>query len=72
VSTTPMRDAVLGNEPTGERARRRGGCPRSRALVHVDPRRQAPGSRTVTSALLGLVREDPSTRSEFLALVGQR
>ncbi|HET6907792.1 MAG TPA: GTP cyclohydrolase I FolE [Mycobacteriales bacterium] len=29
---------------------------------------QARGSETVTSALLGLVREDPRTRSEFLAL----
>jgi GTP cyclohydrolase I len=30
------------------------------------------GSRTVTSALSGLVRDDPRTRSEFLALVGPR
>ena len=29
-----------------------------------------PGARTVTSALRGLVREDPRTRSEFLSLVG--
>jgi GTP cyclohydrolase IA len=29
---------------------------------------QKPGSRTVTSALHGLVREDPRTRQEFLAL----
>ncbi len=28
------------------------------------------GSRTVTSALKGLVRDDPRTRSEFLALAG--
>lgn len=32
---------------------------------------KASGSRTVTSALHGLVREDPRTRSEFLALVGR-
>jgi len=30
------------------------------------------GSRTVTSALKGLVRDDPRTRSEFLALAGTR
>jgi GTP cyclohydrolase I len=30
---------------------------------------QKPGSRTVTSALHGLVREDPRTRQEFLDLV---
>ena len=29
---------------------------------------QKPGSRTVTSALHGLVREDSRTRQEFLAL----
>ncbi|MGZ8648079.1 MAG: GTP cyclohydrolase I FolE [Solirubrobacteraceae bacterium] len=29
---------------------------------------QAPGARTVTSALHGLVRDDPRTRQEFLAL----
>jgi GTP cyclohydrolase I len=29
-----------------------------------------PGSSTVTSALRGLVREDPRTRAEFLALAG--
>jgi GTP cyclohydrolase I len=29
---------------------------------------QKPGARTLTSALHGLVREDPRTRSEFLAL----
>ena len=29
-----------------------------------------PGARTVTSALRGTVREDPRTRSEFLALCG--
>ena len=28
------------------------------------------GSRTVTSALKGLVRDDPRTRSEFLSLAG--
>jgi GTP cyclohydrolase I len=31
---------------------------------------QKPGSRTVTSALHGLVRDDPRTRQEFLALTG--
>jgi GTP cyclohydrolase IA len=31
---------------------------------------QKPGSRTVTSALHGLVREDSRTRQEFLALTG--
>lgn len=30
------------------------------------------GSRTVTSALKGLVRDDPRTRAEFLALAGTR
>ena len=29
-----------------------------------------PGARTVTSALRGLVRDDPRTRAEFLALTG--
>jgi len=32
----------------------------------------AHGATTVTSALLGTVRSDPLTRSEFLALAGQR
>lgn len=32
---------------------------------------QARGSRTVTSALHGSVRNDPRTRAEFLALVGR-
>jgi GTP cyclohydrolase I len=31
---------------------------------------QKPGARTVTSALHGLVRNDPRTRQEFLALAG--
>jgi len=31
-----------------------------------------PGARTVTSALHGLVRDDPRTRQEFLALTGGR
>jgi GTP cyclohydrolase IA len=31
---------------------------------------QKPGATTVTSALLGQVRDDPSTRQEFLALAG--
>ena len=31
---------------------------------------QATGSTTVTSTLLGLLRHDPSSRSEFLALTG--
>src|SRR3954464_14945455 len=30
-----------------------------------------PGTRTVTSALPGLVRDDPRTRQEFLALTGR-
>jgi GTP cyclohydrolase I len=30
-----------------------------------------PGSRTVTSALHGLVRDDPRTRQEFLSLTGR-
>jgi GTP cyclohydrolase I len=30
-----------------------------------------PGTRTVTSALQGLVRDDPRTRQEFLALTGR-
>lgn len=33
---------------------------------------QKPGSRTVTSALHGLVRDDPRTRGEFLSLTGGR
>ena len=32
---------------------------------------QKPGARTVTSALHGLVRDDPRTRQEFLALTGE-
>jgi GTP cyclohydrolase I len=31
---------------------------------------QKPGAHTVTSALTGLVRDDPRTRQEFLALTG--
>lgn len=31
---------------------------------------QAPGVKTVTSALHGQVRDDPRTRNEFLALAG--
>ena len=30
---------------------------------------QKPGARTVTSALHGVLRDDPRTRQEFLALV---
>ena len=33
---------------------------------------QKPGARTVTSALHGLVRDDPRTRQEFLSLTGGR
>jgi GTP cyclohydrolase IA len=33
---------------------------------------QKPGTRTVTSALRGLVKDDPRTRGEFLALAGAR
>ena len=33
---------------------------------------QKPGARTVTSALHGLVRDDPRTRHEFLSLAGGR
>jgi len=33
---------------------------------------QKPGTRTVTSALHGLVRDDPRTREEFLSLSGRR
>jgi GTP cyclohydrolase IA len=33
---------------------------------------QKAGTRTVTSALHGLVRDDPRTRQEFLALAGRR
>jgi GTP cyclohydrolase IA len=33
---------------------------------------QKPGARTVTSALLGLVRDDPRTREEFLSLTWRR
>jgi GTP cyclohydrolase I len=31
---------------------------------------QKPGARTITSALHGIVRDDPRTRQEFLALAG--
>jgi GTP cyclohydrolase IA len=33
---------------------------------------QKAGARTVTSALYGLVRDDPRTREEFLSLTGGR
>jgi GTP cyclohydrolase I len=33
---------------------------------------QKPGAKTVTSALHGLVRDDPRTREEFLSLAGGR
>ena len=33
---------------------------------------QKAGARTVTSALHGLVRDDPRTRQEFLSLTGGR
>ena len=33
---------------------------------------QKPGTLTVTSALRGLVRDDPRTRQEFLALTRER
>jgi GTP cyclohydrolase I len=33
---------------------------------------QKPGSRTVTSALRGLIKDDPRTRQEFLSLAGHR
>jgi GTP cyclohydrolase IA len=33
---------------------------------------QEPGAKTVTSALLGLIRDDPRTRAEFLNLAGRR
>jgi GTP cyclohydrolase IA len=33
---------------------------------------QKPGSKTMTSALHGLVRDDPRTREEFLSLTGGR
>jgi GTP cyclohydrolase I len=33
---------------------------------------QARGCRTVTSALHGLVRDDPRSRGEFFALAGMR
>jgi GTP cyclohydrolase I len=33
---------------------------------------QKPGTLTVTSALRGLVRDDPRTRQEFLALTRDR
>jgi GTP cyclohydrolase I len=33
---------------------------------------QKPGAKTVTSALYGLVRDDPRTREEFLSLTGAR
>ena len=33
---------------------------------------KATGSRTVTSSLRGLIRDDPRTRAEFMALVGRR
>src|SRR5437763_7265786 len=33
---------------------------------------QKPGALTITSALFGLVRDDPRTREEFLSLTGRR
>jgi GTP cyclohydrolase I len=33
---------------------------------------QKPGTKTITSALHGLVRDDPRTREEFLSLTGRR
>ena len=33
---------------------------------------RAPGARTVTSALLGTLRDDPAARAEFLALTHNR
>lgn len=33
---------------------------------------QKPGAKTITSALRGLVRDDPRTREEFLSLTGRR
>ena len=33
---------------------------------------QQPGARTVTSALLGAIRDDPETRQEFLAVTARR
>ena len=33
---------------------------------------QAPGTTTITSTLLGLLRDDPRTRAEFLAMTGPR
>jgi GTP cyclohydrolase I len=33
---------------------------------------RAPGTKTVTSAVYGTVRDDPRTRAEFLSLVGRR
>ena len=33
---------------------------------------QRPGSRMITSAMRGLFRENPSTRSEFLAIIHHR
>jgi GTP cyclohydrolase I len=33
---------------------------------------QKPGARTVTSALRGVVRDDPRTRQEFLDLARRR
>jgi len=36
------------------------------------PGLQKPGAKTVTSALHGLVRDDPRTSEEFLSLTGGR
>jgi GTP cyclohydrolase I len=33
---------------------------------------RAPGSKTMTSALSGVLRDDPRSRAEFLALAGVR
>jgi GTP cyclohydrolase I len=32
---------------------------------------KAPGATTTTSSLRGLIKDDPSSRAEFLALVGR-
>ena len=40
----------------------------ARSIPFSSLRVQAPGVRTVTSALRGRVQDDPRTRAEFLAL----
>ena len=60
--TTEIADAIEDSAPAPRCARRR----RSRAPLHVHARRQKSGHHDVTSAVRGLFRNDPATRSEAM------